>query len=419
MSLDDEGTINLVTSRRTLEGLMFASMRLMEIASSVLVRSEDCDEKIQIAREIWALAQVSQVMYERIGDLRTSDVKAVPRSREYANFTNYIVSLQNPKSELAALVYLAYPDLISAITEHRSKVPVIADEATLTCLSWALDKLSVLRTAGRPGPYCLLPLEKLLDKAHEHFYAGDVGNWDSGDYTNGALIIAPALHTIPIRPGRDAILYEEEDPQAVRGAGYGAAFHDFAYRIELCAMEVCAALLAHHPEAPWGLRFDLAKQVRDEARHFELFMERVRQLGLSPGDRAIMFEVWDKFAAGRTLAERLIIEQRVGEGAALDSADAISARLKADGETEIALVFDYITADEITHVRNGNKWLHYLVGDDEAIFEVEDQVISRLAELGMPTNYKHPINAEHRTLSGFTSQDLKRISAIRAKEIGE
>jgi hypothetical protein len=203
-------------------------------------------------------------------------------------------------------VYVAYPDLRNAVIAHKTRVPAAADETTVECLSSVLSKLDVLRIGDGPIPHCLTALEILMTSSGGALALDNASEAlpESTSHNGSDLKVRSALPLIPLRPGRDASYREADHGEDVKGVGYGPALHDFAFRIELCATEICAAMMAHHPEAPWGLRFDLAKQTRDESRHFELFASRVRQLGVRLGDMPLQFEVWDKFVVGENLPER-------------------------------------------------------------------------------------------------------------------
>jgi uncharacterized ferritin-like protein (DUF455 family) len=394
-----EDQVGLVDGRRALTALMFACERLAEIAAGVLVRHTDVEVKLALSREIWVLAQARTRLGERIAGLRTTAVQAQPAGPGYVEFTNQIVSLQNPEIEDSALVHLAFPDLRDAFLAHRARIPKMADEETAERLTDILQKFDAVRLGGRPAPHCLLPLERSLSDC-----GGVLGAAGAQDAPSVSPV--PALAMIPLRPGRAAHMLESTPQSGTRPAGYGPALHDLAFRIELCAAEICACLLAHHADQPWELRHDLAKQTRDEARHFELFMEHARSLGTQIGACPVQFEVWDKFILGRTLEERIIIQQRIGEGTALDGAETLHARLKADGQHDLAQVFEYITADEVCHVAVGNKWLRRMLGDQAAILAAEEEILARLGRHGMAPVYKHPINVADRMLSGFTELEL-------------
>lgn len=388
---------DVAESRRALEAVRFACIRLMETACAALVAVPFVPAKLRLSHDVWTLARAAHLIGQRLPGLRSSDTAANPGSRMYVEFIDEINNLPYPDAKVDAIVHVAYPDLLDGLRRHRARVHGLADEGTVSCLDNVIGLLSELTTRSAGASSASVHLGSDGVAAHV-------------DGTPPVVEPEPALPVIPRRPGREPRLREEFDlARNPSDDGLGAALHDVIFRIELCAAEICAAVIAHHPEAPWGLKFDFAKQVRDEARHFELLADRMEELGTSVGEHPIRYEVWDKFMLGETLAERIMIEQRLGEGLGLDGGLQIYRWMKDHGDERTALLFDYINADEVTHVGNGNKWLHELLGSDSAVVELDERVRDRLSRSGWPIRHGAPINVDDRRLSGFTAEELESL----------
>lgn len=388
---------DVAESGRTLEALHFACISLMEISCASLVMVQSVSRKLRLSHDIWTLARAADLIGRRLPGLRLSDITAKPGSDRYVRFISEISSLPLHEDKADALAYVAYPDLLNGLRRHRARVHARADEGTITCLDDTIGLVSQLAARSTGGPLVSVRLE----------FDGVAGHVD-GPAPDAEPQLA--LPVIPQRPGRERQLREELDvARNPSNDGLGAALHDVIFRIELCAAEICAAVIAHHREAPWGLKLDLAKQVRDEARHFELLAARMEELGTNIGDYPIRYEVWDKFTLGETLVERIMIEQRLGEGLGLDGGLAIYRWMKDHGDERTALLFDYINADEVTHVGNGNRWLRELLGGDSAVAELDERIRDRLAGSGWPIRHGAPINVDDRRLSGFTADELERL----------
>jgi uncharacterized ferritin-like protein (DUF455 family) len=414
------GPPDVAESRHALEAIRYICLRLLEIDSGLLVRISELDAKLRLTRDIWALAQAAEVIGVRLPGLRSAADAARPANREHVRFFNRIIALDEPTSELAAVVGYGYPALREALIGHRVRVHSLADEATAACLDVVMERLDGLWREQPSMGADILDVRPDLRALREDL---SINNGRSEQATSGcadgpdAVTDFPALAAIPPRPGRDLTLQEDPQGSIVQPSdGYGAVLHDVAFKIELCAAEICAAIVAHHPEAPWGLRYDLAKQVRDEGRHFELLTGRMRELGTSLGEHPIRFDVWDKFTLGRTLPERIMIEQRLGEGIGLDGGLKTYRFMRQIGDHRTALIFDYINADEVTHVGNGNHWLKTLLGGDAEMARVETEVRQMLAGRGMGVRYVNPINVDDRRLSGFTSAELEELQAEWERE---
>lgn len=377
---------NVDDTRSDLEVLRYACVRLMEISAGVLVRIPATAAKVALSRDVWALAQAADLIGGRLPGLRSARGAVTPTAR-YIGFTNGILECGDPARQFALLKEQAFPELRDAVSRQESRVHRLADEASAACLKEAADRLEVLSavsegTSPAPAPNAL--------------------DLDGDREAEGLPPEVPALAEIPRRPGRSPSIREGRS----EGKGLIRILHDMIFGIEICAAEICAAIIAHHPEAPWELRFDMAKQVRDEGRHFEIMERRIRELGGGVGDHPVTFDVWDKFALGRTLAERINIEQRMGEGVGLDGGKLLHGALVKAGDAKTALLFDYINADEVTHVGNGNRWLRELVGGDDAVAELDAEVERLLKAAGWETGSALPLNIEDRLLAGFTEAEL-------------
>lgn len=394
------------------EGLRFACIRLMEIASAVLVRTTSTEAKVALSQDIWGLAQCADTLGQRLPGLRSKKEAARPLNAAFVRLCNDMVAIEDPTRQLDQLTRVAYADLRAATAAVLVRVDPLVDEAGHQSLTWVLDRLGTLHRPvggdeeGGPSP--------LFESC-----AGRLAGLDSPVTVESR----PALEDIPVRPGRDPRLREHRHGVDPAGVGELSSsvditdpLHDVAFKIELCAAEICAALLALHPEAPWGLRFDLARQVRDEGRHFELLITRMRELGGTVGSHPVRFQIWDKFRLGRTLPERLLIEQRLGEGVGLDGGLRVYRWLRKIGDTRTATIFDYINADEVTHVGNANHWLEELLGGTDEVRALDARVRNLLAEHDMPVRHVIPINAEDRTLSGFSAEEIAELQEEWARE---
>ncbi|MGP3937363.1 DUF455 family protein [Nonomuraea sp. KM88] len=381
---------DVAESRRSLQILRYACVRLLEISAGALVRVADSRTKVALSRDVWSLAQAADHLGRRLPGLRSS-AEAMTPVAGYAEFTNGLIRIGDPAEQYDLLVSQAFPELRDVVCLCQARHDQLADEASVSCLKSVAEQLDKLTpptggaTSGGRGEL-----------------ARGIEGLDRDEQIPPPL---SALESIPRRPGREAGLAEG----ASSASGLVRHLHDMIFGIEICAAEICAALIAHHPEAPWGLRYDLAKQVRDEGRHFELIANRISELGGQIGDHPIKFDVWDKFTLGRTLPERINIEQRMGEGIGLDGGMVIYRALKKMGDERTALLFDYINADEVTHVGNGNRWLRELLGSDEAVAALDAETRRLLAAANWPTVSPMPLNVEDRILAGFTEAELAEL----------
>lgn len=179
------------------------------------------------------------------------------------------------------------------------------------------------------------------------------------------------------RPERPAWLRKGSDAGDLRTPeGRLSALFFIVVDVEIAAAEVCAANIALFPEMPDEFREDMRTQVEDECRHARAVLDRFLALGGRCEDRMYEGGVWDRWSRGKTLAEKLSIEQVLMEGNALDASGALSAAFRAAGDPESAAVFDAIVPDEVRHVSYGAKWLKFLGYSD--LIQAVDAVAPRV-----------------------------------------
>lgn len=227
--------------------------------------------------------------------------------------------------------------------------------------------------------------------------------------------------TLPTRPGRPrGIEIREVADHGTPGSDPPRFVHGTMFSIELCAAELCAASVALHAlEVPTALLVDLGKQIFDEIRHFRMLETLLRRYDAKVGDYPVDTLIWDKFLLGESLAERLVIEQRLGEGNGLDGGFSQFLKYRGSGDAQAAQVFDFINADEMTHVRNGNRWIAELAGGWDKVAALDERMRRRLAEHDWPMVHREPINSADRLLSGFTRDEVAAVRRQAQASAGE
>jgi hypothetical protein len=137
---------------------------------------------------------------------------------------------------------------------------------------------------------------------------------------------------------------------------------------ELCAAELMARNSHEHPEMPWDFHADMARQVWDEVRHAKVHEILMRtQLGCAWGDYPVGFSYFRSIYAYDLLG-RLALFNGTSEQRAMWRHSHRRKVLLERGQATVAMVFDYLLADEVPHVHNGARWGAYLLGGDEKAY---------------------------------------------------
>jgi uncharacterized ferritin-like protein (DUF455 family) len=134
---------------------------------------------------------------------------------------------------------------------------------------------------------------------------------------------------------------------------------------EMHAAEISGRNSYEFPRMPWDFHIDMARVVWDEIRHSEETMKHLQDLGgrvgmypIVPGNFAYRIQL--------DLLHRLQDLHRRGELGGLNGLLKSRNTFREMGDETGALMFDFIQADETRHVAIGNRWVKWLLHDDQA-----------------------------------------------------
>jgi uncharacterized ferritin-like protein (DUF455 family) len=156
---------------------------------------------------------------------------------------------------------------------------------------------------------------------------------------------------------------------------------------ELSAAELMARNSHEHPEMPWDFHVDMARQNWDEVRHARLHDLLMKdELGCSWGDFPVGFSYFRSIYAYDLLG-RLCLFNGTSEQRAMWRHSHRRKTLMELGQQRVALVFDYLLADEVPHVHNGVRWGSYLLGGSEQAYRDKVRELrAALDETGAPAS---------------------------------
>ncbi len=148
---------------------------------------------------------------------------------------------------------------------------------------------------------------------------------------------------------------------------------------ECGALEIASQCLVDFPEAPWGLRLNLARQAADEARHAAVLRRRIDQLYGYKGEFPVNNFEWAITMMVDDLPGRLAIENRTFEAGLIDILGSLRDVWREAGDSTTADVLDAMLADEINHVRFGNRWIREMTEKDPTVLLKVAKAIRKLA----------------------------------------
>lgn len=133
--------------------------------------------------------------------------------------------------------------------------------------------------------------------------------------------------------------------------------HRFAGH-ELLAVEIMAQALLAFPEASKRFRKGIANTLREEQVHVQLYIKRMRAMGLAFGDLPLYRHFWSYVPHLRTSPIRYVsLMSLTFEMANLDFAPLYGKSFASVGDTASAALMARILEDEISHVSFGMHWL--------------------------------------------------------------
>jgi uncharacterized ferritin-like protein (DUF455 family) len=416
-SLAVVGSLTIAQNNRRLDALRFGFERLMELACSWVATTPETELKIQLGKVIWHAAMAADALVSRLDELQGLTACAQSPGPLYTAFTNALLRVEPSEARMALLHGLVLPDLRDAVRAHREAVHSFADSLTewvLLPIEARLKELLAWYAHGSAGREALdQGGGEAAHKARELFQAsGGVAGPQAQELSEPLAALARTPRVLEVgdlveTPARDKGL-QVLDPVGPGPSSFTMFVHSTIFNIEICATEICARIIIEHRDAPWKLKVDMARQVYDEVRHAESLLGRLRELGGTVGEFPIDLRVWRAFRTGESLAEQLMLQQRIGEGGGLDGGDIIRMGRIQAGDERTARLFEYINADEINHVRNGNRWLAHLLNHDAAaLAELERKATAKMMAIGCKRPPLRPW-VDGRRLAGFTERDIKR-----------
>jgi uncharacterized ferritin-like protein (DUF455 family) len=216
---------------------------------------------------------------------------------------------------------------------------------------------------------------------------------------------------VPGRPSRPVLIHPSQVPRRGLGTreGRAALIHAVAH-IEFNAINLALDACWRFDGMPADYYRDWLSVARDEARHFCMLQQRLRELDYDYGDFAAHNGLWE--AAEKTSHDvlvRMALVPRVLEARGLDVTPGMIQRLRQAGDDETVRILEVILEEEVRHVAIGTRWFRDLCAQRGL---APDQTFrSLLAQYDM--RLRPPLNLDARMRAGFTAAELTQDAAPR------
>jgi uncharacterized ferritin-like protein (DUF455 family) len=213
------------------------------------------------------------------------------------------------------------------------------------------------------------------------------------------------------RPPRPALVPPRQAPQ--RGAkspeGRARLLHAIVH-IEFSAINLALDHAARFRGMPGQYYADWIGVAAEEAHHFTILRQRLRELGHDYGDFAAHAGLWDmaEKTTGDVLA-RMALVPRLLEARGLDATPPLRRKLAEAGDDASARLLDIILDDEIGHVRLGDTWFRRLCGERDL---EPESTYRRLLQAFDGPRPRAPLNESARLAAGFSAGELAALLEI-------
>jgi hypothetical protein len=364
-----------------------ATRQLVHLMGGWCARAPEMSIKILIGTHIWDNAQHLEGIRQRLKELRyPSELPACP-SIEYGQFLDELDEAQNSLELLVGIYRVLKPRLISAYQWHLVQCDPLIDEPSIRLLKRMVSDEGENILQGNAAIEMLMKDAKAAEAALKWQSKLERMATDLGDLGEIPLILGkkrawPQPKLLPINK-RDAHVQVFEDipftytPEAGKGTGWRSLDpEEYARSVhgqvdaEMVAAEVMGRNIYEYPtQMPLAFYIAMARQVWDEVRHAHVAIKFLENAGKKYGDYPVTHLGYSHHCQ-HELVGRLIMFNRISEGGAMVGAGQQSKEiLAAQGDAKVAEYFDYIFADEVAHVYNGDHWAKHLCGNDSQKFK--------------------------------------------------
>ena len=240
-------------------------------------------------------------------------------------------------------------------------------------------------------------------------------------WRRGALSLSSDTPVGPIaapgRPAQPALVPPREVPRrgTTTAEGRAVLLHAIAH-IEFNAINLAWDAVYRFRGLPHAYYDDWVRVADEEAYHFTLLRDRLREYGHDYGDFTAHNGLWEM--AEKTADDvlvRMALVPRVLEARGLDVTPGMLERLRSAGDARSVEILEIILRDEIGHVAAGTRWFRHVCAerglDPQASF---GEMLRRFIE-DMHGRIQGPFHADARAAAGFSADEMARLQSLDGK----
>lgn len=218
------------------------------------------------------------------------------------------------------------------------------------------------------------------------------------------------LLPIPGRPDKPSLVMPRDLRKRSLSTEEGRAtlIHAVTH-IEFNAINLAVDAAYRFRQQPPAYYDDWLRVAVDEARHFKLLRQRLRDYGYDYGDFPAHNGLWEMAVdTAHDVMIRMALVPRVLEARGLDVTPGMITRLENANDKETADILKIILQEEIPHVAIGTRWFNHHCHLRN--LEPSDTFL-QLLDAYMRGGVRGPFNDEARLAAGFTDSEMTMLKA--------
>jgi uncharacterized ferritin-like protein (DUF455 family) len=351
-----------------------------------MAETPEWDVKLATGKHVWEGAQQAQRLGRRLVELR-APARGTRVPRVAVELIAACDQSRDTLERLVAIYRVVKPFLATASAELANRTSAVADAPTVDLLnqwvpqverhirwgeSWIGELASTAESRERAVRW-QLELEGHVQRIREAL-SGDVPRSELVDadpppleprWVEGQPYEPPVKNAARDERFVPLMNVRPEDPNIDPKTELLSRFHRMS-QSELGAAELLGRVMYEHPEMPFDFHYDMARQTWDEVRHCEVAWKRLEDLGghlgMFPEKHGGNYERRMSMDLPHLLAILGPVEEAAGN---VRFKEYVREGLDRD-DFDTALLYDYVLADETTHVRFQTRWLSWLAHHDAA-----------------------------------------------------
>ena len=234
-------------------------------------------------------------------------------------------------------------------------------------------------------------------------------------WRDGLLKTASDAPPLPIgqpgRPPKPALVKPGNVPKRGLGSEAGRLhlIHALAH-IEFNAIDLAWDAVYRFRDMPAAFYGDWIRVADEEAYHFGLLRDRLRDRGHEYGDFPAHNGLWEM--ARKTAFDpmvRMALVPRVLEARGLDVTPTIMKRLRSVGDEQTVACLEVILTDEVGHVAIGSRWFAYEC--ERRGLDMETTFRNLIQEY-YEGELRGPFHVEARMKAGFSAAELRALESL-------